>query len=119
MRVGDAAARLLVQGLVVPEADDRDAQQLGGRLPERGVEREGPDRGVVLPEVHALHERLLVPALRLERHGVLHRAGGDGVGHEAAVPVELVGVEEVGHDHEPVSLEGLDPLLVQHKSISP
>ena len=58
-----AAAGLLVERLVVPEPDRVDAEQLGGGLAEPRVERERPDVGVVLPEVHALHERLLVAAL--------------------------------------------------------
>ena len=61
------AAGLLVQRLVVPQPDGVDAEQLGRRLAEAGVERERADLGEVLPQVHALQERLLVAALLGER----------------------------------------------------
>ena len=73
--VGLAAAGLLVQRLVVPQAHGVDAEQLGGGLAEAGVERERPDVGAVLPQVHALDERLLVAALLGERAVVARGAG--------------------------------------------
>ena len=77
--------------------------------PRRGVERERADVGMVLPQVHALHERLLVAALLLERDdvagGALVHRRGDGL----LVAVELV-AEQIGYHHEPVAPERLHQL---------
>ena len=70
VRVGDPPAGLLVERLVVPQAHGVDAEQLGRGLAEPRVERERADVGEVLPQVHALQERLLVAALLRERDGV-------------------------------------------------
>ena len=110
--IGLAAAGQLVQRLVVPHPQGVDAEQLSGDLPDALVERQRPDVGVVLPQVHALDERLLVAALVGQRAVVaatapLHR-GGDG----GAVAVDLVVGQEIGHDDEPVLPEALDELGV-------
>ena len=67
VRVGLAAARSLVQRLVVPEPQRVDAEQLARGLPDALMERERTERGVVLPEVDALLERLLVRRAFFER----------------------------------------------------
>ena len=60
------------------------------------VERQRPHLGMVLPEVHALLERLLVPGLLGQRPAVAGLAIGHRVGDERAVAVELVVGEQAG-----------------------
>jgi len=74
--VGDPPAGALVERLVVPEPDRTDAEQLCCRLTHPRMEHERCDIGVVLPQVDALHERLLVPGLLLERCRVVTGASG-------------------------------------------
>ena len=104
-----------------------DPEQLGGGLAEPRVERERPHVGVVLPEVHALDERLLVAAPLRERRVVARGARRAPPAVTAlAVAVELVVVQEVGDDHVAVAAERLDQRLADvscrdppWKSISP
>ena len=106
--VGLPAAALLVQRLVVPEAHGVDAQEAGGGAADERVEAEGADVGGVLPEVLALDEGLLVSSLLGQEAGVVAAAPGHGLVDGGAVPLELVGREEVGDDDEAVAAEGLD-----------
>ena len=98
MRIGVAPAGLLVERLVVPEPHGLDTEQLGRRPSERLVEGERADLREVLPEVHALQERLLVPALLLERDGVARGPVPHGLRDERAVVIELVNREQPGDD---------------------
>ena len=70
---------------------------------------------MVLPEVHALHERLLVAALLVERRVVERGAVRDGLGDEPAVPVELVVRDEVRDHDEAVALEGRHRGLIEER----
>ena len=58
--VGLATVRFLDQRLVVPHAAGVDLHQFRRDLADLGVEGERRDVGAVLPQVHALQERLLV-----------------------------------------------------------
>ena len=58
--VGLAPAGLLVQRLIVPDADGVHAEEARRRLSHPRVEGEWANVGAVLPEVLALNEGLLV-----------------------------------------------------------
>ena len=67
MRLGVAPARILVERLVVPETQHRHADQERRGLGDLGMERQRQDLGMVLPQVDALRERLLVRRLFAQR----------------------------------------------------
>ena len=119
VRVGDATAGLLVQGLVVPEAHRRSPQQLRREARYPRVERERPDVLVVLPQVDALHEGLLVPALLLDGSCIGARAGRDRVVGGRAELLQLRVGQYLGNDHEAVALERLDRVRVQKVAHGP
>src|ERR1700722_8634954 len=70
------------------------------------MERERADRGRVLPQIDALNERLLVGRLVAELAIVEALAARDSLIDGRAVPLELVGAEQIGHHDEPVAPEG-------------
>ena len=106
-------AGLLVQRLVVPEPDRGDVDQLGGGLSEAGVEREWPDVGTVLPQVHALDERLLVARALVEGPVVAGGAGAHPSSHRRAVAIDLLVGEQAGDHDEAVAPERLDHVVAQ------
>ena len=119
VRVGRAPARFLVERLVVPQAHAVDAEQLGRGLAERGVERQRPDRGVVLPQVDALVERLRVRVAFLERRRIA-LARRHRVGHQRFVEVELGLGQQPVDDDEAVASEAFDerriePRIIRHE----
>jgi hypothetical protein len=100
MGFGLPATGLLVERLVVPQADPLDPEQLGGGPGHPGVEVERPHLGIVLPQVLALDKRLLVAGFLGQRAAVwllpLHDRLRDG----GAEVVELAGRQQVGDHHE-------------------
>ena len=80
--IGLPAAGLLVERLVVPQADPLDPEQLGGRPRHPGVKVQRSDLGVVLPQVLALDEGLLIAGLLRQDAAVrllpLHHRPRDG-----------------------------------------
>ena len=91
MRVGQPAARLLIQRLVVPQAEFLDAEQSCGRLADNWMESERADGGRVLPQIDALNERLLVGRLVAELAIVETFAARDRFIDGGAVAIEFVG----------------------------
>ncbi len=112
VRVRRAPAGFLVQRLVVPQPHAVDTEQLGRGLPERGVERQRPDRGVVLPQVDALVERLRVRAAFLEWRRIA-LARRHRVGHQRFVEVELGFGQQPVDDDEAVASEPFDERRVE------
>ena len=90
----------------MPEPEFLDAEQSRGRLANNRMERERADRGRVLPQIDALNERLLVGRLVAELAIVEALAARDSLIDGRAVPLELVGAEQIGHHDEPVAPEG-------------
>ena len=114
MGIRDPSARLLVQGLVLPQTHRGDAQEIGGRFSQRGVECEWTHVGVGLPQPHALKERLLVEALLCERPRISGRATCDGGVDRGSVAGQLVERKQTRCHHEAVRFELLDELRIQN-----
>ena len=110
VRVGRAPARLLVERLVVPQAQRRLAEQLRRGLPDPRVERERAHLREVLPQVDHLAERLLVLAALGERARVVRGARGHAAVDGGAEARDLVGSQEPA-DHDEAALVELLPLL--------
>src|SRR5262249_9665492 len=89
VRVGQPTSRLLVERLVVPQPQRRHAEQRRRRAGDSLVEGEQSYAGVVLPEIDALLEGLLVAALLGERPAIPRRAGRHGGVHCGAETGEL------------------------------
>ena len=77
-------------------------------MPDPLVEGERTDRVVVLPQVDALLERLLIRRAFYERAFVGRATFGDRGGDERFVAVEFLVGEETVDDDEPVRAKRLD-----------
>src|SRR5262249_4839549 len=93
--------------LVVPQPQGRHAEQRGRRAGDALVEGEPAHARVVLPEIDALLEGLLVAALLGERTAIPRRARRHGSVHRGTQTIELVERQQAGHDDVSIALEGL------------
>lgn len=66
---GEAAAGFLEQRLVVEDAHALDAQEVGGNLAKTLGQHEAAHRGVFLPQVDDLQERLAIGIALVQRAG--------------------------------------------------
>ena len=79
------------------------------------VKRQQRDLAVVLPQVHALDERLLVAAALGQRRDIDALPAATHPGRDGGLEVlDLFGREQVGHDHVAVALERLDDVRSEH-----
>ncbi len=108
MHLGFAPARLLVERLVVPEADRFRADQLGGRAGDARMEGERRDLRVILPEVLTHGEAALERRLLVETARIVAGTPGDGAVDVDAETSHVGRVEQSLGAHEPVALEGSD-----------
>src|SRR5690606_18939951 len=110
VRIGLAAAGLLVERLVVPQAQAVGSDEGGRDRADARVEGERPHVRAVLPEVHALLEALLVERLLGERAPVVRHAARDARVDGRAVALELLVLEHALDDDEAVAAIALDQL---------
>ena len=108
---------LLDQGLVVPDAHAVRPGQFGGHAADAGIQDELLDRGIVLPQVEALDEDVVVEGAIVSPACVVHGAVDDqlavlafayGLVHGVAPGLEFLGGEEVIDHDETVGLIGVN-----------
>jgi hypothetical protein len=106
----DAAAGLLVQGLVVVQAHALGPQHLGGDLRQPSGKDELARDLALRPDVRDLQERLVIGRALLERQ--VHSVELDDLGSDLlAVALEGLGGEHVVQMDEAVMAETLDGVL--------
>ena len=121
--VGGVGPRLLVQGVVVVQADGVDPGELGRHPPKGTVENQPSDRRVALPQVHALGEHVAVVVfIRRGAAAGLRHARGDGLVHRRAPSRELGRIQQVVHHQKAALAVGRDLRFGQcaiHQACSP
>ena len=113
MGIGLTTPGLLVERLIVPDPHGLGTQHLRSHLGQPRVESRGAYVGMILPQIHALDEGLLVE--RLLFHGALIAEGPVGHRHiHRRTEILDLGITECTPDHqESIPAEILDLTLCQ------